>query len=240
MNKAQPDTLYQTMEKWLSAYRSLNNCDENKAMDAFDDLSDSIRAAGKGETATAFHSEVIASLKAMAPKKDDVSWTSPPVIGGRRAGDIEASGNLPKHVGGPLLETGVDPLGFVNGSMDVMGIAKQSRRLHEVMDIVRPLVAPEPDALEKADTIMADLNAQTTAGLGKAAHKLINLEESIQNEIDYLKKMISQCKKLGEPSKEHPLYESYVLRVNRLAMLEELQNRQQARTGRVLSLKGKN
>lgn len=206
MNIKQPDTLFQTMEKWLIAYQAKHNCNEDTALDKFDEMSDTIRASGKGSTATEFHNEVKASLEEMTLKKSAPESTK-----------------LPQHVGGPLLETGVDPLGFVNGSLDVMGVVLKGRRYNEA-------------ALEKADAAIAELNTQTLEGSGKAAHKLITHEESIKNEIAYLTKTIGQYKSLGDPVKDHPDYETYLLQVGRLEMLEELQKRQQVRTGRILSL----
>lgn len=268
MNIKQPDTLFQTMEKWLIAYQAKYNCTEDTALDKFDEMSDIIRATGKGETATEFHNSVKASLEEITPRKsvtcqvipddyifDDFGTKPEIIIGGRRACDTEQSRipqvkveyhattgkvvkssvtpiSLPAHVGGPLLETGVDPLGFVSGSLDFLGIAKKGRTLHEVMTRV-----PDPDALEKADATILELNAQAAEGSGKAARRLINHEESIQIEIDYLVKMVDQYKRLGEPDKEHPAYELHMLHVNRLAMLEELQKRQKVRTGRTLTLK---
>lgn len=207
MNKAQPDTLFQTMEKWLTAYRSLNNCDENKAMDEFDDLSVSIRAAGKGETATEFHNSIKASLKTLLVGKEEPSdYYGKSVPGGRRAYDTKPPQDLPQHVGGPLLETGVDPLGFT-------GIVEPTVNSRRYQDMV----------LEKSNVM-----------------KPLSHEEVIQIEIGYLNKMITQYDQLPESDKTQSAHKSYLLHRGRVEMLEGLKSRQQVRTGRVLSLKGKN
>lgn len=243
MNIKQPDTLFQTMEKWLIAYQAKHNCTEDVALDKFDEMSDTIRATGKGETATEFHNSVKASLEEITPRKsvtcqvipddhifDDSGTKAEIIISGRRACDTEASRTqveyttttgkvvkssvtpvpLPAHVGGPLLETGVDPLSFGERFPGIVEATVNGQRYQDMV-------------AAKSNTM-----------------KPVSHEEVIQIEIDHLNKMIVQYDQLAESAKTQSAHKLYLLHTGRVEMLEGLKSRQQVRTGRVLSLKGKN
>lgn len=189
MNIKQPDTLFQTMEKWLIAYQAKHNCTEDTALDKFDELSDTIRASGKGSTASAFHNEVKASLEEMTPKK------------------VSA---LPQHVGGPLLETGVDPLSF------------KGDYSRSVPTLPGGLVVPPCAKLFTRTPI------ETSREVFNAAVTRLEIEEQLE---------LFKGIKTKDPEGEARLKEQIDMLESRLEMIKGVQEREKQRTGRTLTLK---
>lgn len=224
MNIKQPDTLFQTMEKWLIAYQAKHNCTEDTALDKFDELSDTIRASGKGSTASAFHNEVKASLEELTAKKsvtcqvipddhvfdDDGSNNAEIIITGRRACDTEQSRNLPHHVGGPLLETGIDPLSFKGD---------YSRSVPTL---------PGGVSVPPSAKLFTRTPIETSREVFNAAVTRLEIEE----QLELFKGIRSRT-----TDSNNKLEEQIDMLESRLEMIKGVQEREKQRTGRTLTLK---
>lgn len=65
MNIKQPDSLYQSMGKWLGAYEKIHGCSEDEAFDAFETWREAEVAAGRGMDGASFHENVKAATNEM-------------------------------------------------------------------------------------------------------------------------------------------------------------------------------
>lgn len=215
MNTKKPESLFQSMEKWIDLYRELHECSHNEAHDAFEDWAEKLRGESADQTTSLFHEAVKASYQEMKGK----TVTSKPVgdrfkdglldptmrhSGPRPTVDMSAGGmpGLPVRelVGGPLLETGKDPLAFVTGSMDKI--------VHE--EPFRPIYPPVMTP--------AELRA--------------NLEKAISDANKYL----DELSDMAHPSDLARAQEVKELATGRLKMLDELEAREKERSGKRLSL----
>lgn len=118
MNANKPESLFQSMEKWIDLYRELHECSHNEAHDAFEDWAEKLRGESADQTTSLFHEAVKASYQEMKAKTDKgiVILNSPAepkaVSYTNTKGETVTSKPLRSLFGGPLLETGQDPLAF--------------------------------------------------------------------------------------------------------------------------------
>jgi hypothetical protein len=135
MNTNKADSLFQSMEKWIDLYRDKHGCSHNDAHDAFEAWSDKLRGESADQTTKSFHEAVVSSYNEMRgvvvvdtpPEPKQVSYhtqsglivaSKPPsvVVKGVHLKDSKSKHAGP--LGGPILDTGKDPLAFVKGSVD--------------------------------------------------------------------------------------------------------------------------
>ena len=65
MNNKKPDSLFQSMEKWIDLYRGINTCTHDQAHDAFEAWAEKLRGESSDQTTTLFHEAVKASFEEM-------------------------------------------------------------------------------------------------------------------------------------------------------------------------------
>mgnify|MGYP006360111141 FL=1 len=65
MNNKKPDSLFQSMEKWIDLYRDINTCTHDQAHDAFEAWAEKLRGESSDQTTTLFHEAVKASFEEM-------------------------------------------------------------------------------------------------------------------------------------------------------------------------------
>jgi hypothetical protein len=125
-------SLHQSMEQWIDLYRGIHECSHDEAHDAFDEWADKLTGASADQTTAEFHDAVIASCAELKQKQIQAEPPLPKLRGGpllelpygarqpRRLqfGKAEFGGpaevTFPDNppIGGPILETGHDPLSF--------------------------------------------------------------------------------------------------------------------------------
>jgi hypothetical protein len=100
MNTVKPDTLFQSMEKWIDLYRESNKCSEDQAHNAFEAWAEKLRDESADQTTKSFHDAVADEVVAMQSRQF------------HQQSKLEQCRLSAKHMGGPLIETGEDPLSF--------------------------------------------------------------------------------------------------------------------------------
>lgn len=206
MNTKKPESLFQSMEKWIDLYRELHECSHNDAHDAFEDWAEKLRGESADQTTSLFHEAVKASYQEMKAKTDKGivilhGDTEPkPVSYTNTKGETVTSQPVRNLFGGPLLETGKDPLAFTQGSMDKLAHGEPFQPSFRMI------------------TTPAELRA--------------NLEKAISDANKYL----DELGDVAHPSDLARAKEVKELAEGRLKMLDELEAREKERSGRRLSL----
>jgi hypothetical protein len=210
MNNQKPESLFQSMEKWIDLYRELHECSHNEAHDAFEDWAEKLRGESADQTTKLFHEAVKASYQELLPKGSTIAGRFKDVLldptaqhaGPRPTVDMSVGGmpGLPVRelVGGPLLETGKDPLSFKD--------SYKEESLHWGQKTIQPVLTPA-EVRAQLEKVISQANAYLDE-LGDIGHPI---------DIDRTKKM----KELAEC---------------RLRLIDEVEQRERDRSGKRLSL----
>lgn len=170
-------SLYQSMDLWIALYRRIHECDHNTAHDAFDEWADALKGESADQSTPQFHEAVHTSYEAMlaeAPKEVETPLVhhnhsvskrifAPGSFDKAVHDDVEVVFNkepVPNLVGGPILETGYDPLSFKDsykeenthwGQKTVVEtdlLALEDRAVKELLGYGNPM--PRIDTVEEA------------------------------------------------------------------------------------------
>lgn len=129
-HNTQASALYQSMEKWIELYRDIHKCSHDDAHDAFEAWAEELIGESANQTTNAFHEAVKAKVAEMQkeyiqtfPATVQHHHPETPKVHTLGSMDDLTFDIVAKHVvhhprgpiGGPLLDTGIDPLAFKNG-----------------------------------------------------------------------------------------------------------------------------
>lgn len=234
MNNQKPESLFQSMEKWIDLYRELHECSHNEAHDAFEDWAEKLRGESADQTTKLFHEAVKASYQEMKAKTDKGiiilhGDTEPkPVSYTNTKGETVTSKPARNLFGGPLLETGKDPLAFKDGYNPENVHWGQATVYHKDESVLNGVIAQgSMDKLAHGEPFQPSFRMIQTPAELRA-----NLEKAISDANKYL----DELGDVGHPSDLARAKEVKELAEGRLKMLDELEAREKERSGRRLSL----
>lgn len=118
--------LYQSMEQWIELYREIHKCSHEAAHDAFEAWAEELIGESVDQTTNAFHEAVKANVVQMQKVSKETVAAEKPKLRKPPQSDVLVAGLVMNDepfrnlVGGPILETGKDPLSFNDPSVVVM------------------------------------------------------------------------------------------------------------------------